>query len=135
MVPVTFRIRTNVFDEDQKSYFTKIGINMNKNWKKLKSQGGAHGRVDCPFTSLAILDYPVKEFARGQEYNSKSFKGLLSAQIDIQWAALDDQGGTILPGVTSVVPIENYPIYIPIRFLCRRTPLNIMVVIGHLKMI
>lgn len=107
MVPVTFRIRTNVFDEDQKSYFTEIGINMNENWKKLKSQGGAQGRVDCPFTSLAILDYPVKEFARGQEYNSKSFKGLLSAQIDIQWTALDDQGRTILPGITSVIPIEK----------------------------
>ena len=107
MVPVTFRIRTNVFDEDQKKYFTDIGINMNENWKKLRSQGGAHGRVDCPFTSLAILDYPIKEFARGQEYNSKNFKGLLSAQIDIQWAAINDQGGTILPGVTSVIPIEK----------------------------
>jgi len=92
-LPISFRIRTDIFNDTSLSRFNQANEWMNQQWT---SRMGATGRVDCSFTTLAILDLPISEFFRGQDFIMNNYTGLQSSLMDIQYSSIHNDS-TVIP--------------------------------------
>ena len=92
-LPISFRIRTDIFNDTSLSRFNEANEWMNQQWT---SRMGATERVDCSFTTLAILDLPISEFFRGQDFIMNNYTGLQSSLMDIQYSSIHGDA-TVIP--------------------------------------
>lgn len=103
-VPISFRIRSDVFDDITLSRFNKANQWMKDRWIEHKG-GDNDSRYDCSFTTLALLDIPISEFVRGQDFIMNKGVGLTSSMLDFQYSSMDN--GKTLLGTHSVLPMNK----------------------------
>lgn len=103
-VPISFRIRSDVFDDTSLSRFNKANQWMKDRW--IARMGGVNdNRYDCSFTTLALLDLPISEFVRGQDFVMREGIGLKSSMLDFQYSSI--RNGKTLQGTRSVLPMNK----------------------------
>jgi len=103
-VPISFRIRSDVFDDTTLSRFNKANQWMKERW--IARMGGVNdSRYDCSFATLALLDIPVSEFIRGQDFIMGEGVGLTSSMLDFQYSSISN--GKTLLGTHSVLPMNK----------------------------
>ena len=109
-VPISFRIRSDVFDDRSLSRFNQANKWMSERW--ITKMGGVNdARFDCSFTTLALLDIPISEFIRGQDFIMdegripNGARGLKSSMMDIQYSSINRD--ETLMGTKSILPMNK----------------------------
>ena len=103
-LPISFRIRSDVFDDHSLSRFNEANKWMSERW--LTRKGGENdARIDCSFTTLALLDIPISEIIRGQDFIMSEGIGLASSMMDFQYSSMD-RDKTIM-GNKSILPMNK----------------------------
>merc|ERR1712166_1013782 len=103
-LPISFRIRSDVFDDHSLYRFNEANKWMSERW--LTRKGGENdARIDCSFTTLALLDIPISEIIRGQDFIMSEGVGLASSMMDFQYSSMD-RDKTIM-GNKSILPMNK----------------------------
>jgi hypothetical protein len=114
-LPISFRIRTKVFDDKRLERYTEVNSFIRDMWYGMMEQlypgvgaAGGAARYDCPITALSVLDLPIAEYIAVQtsllqqafqpsgEQLPLGKRGLKNYDIDSLYSSVYSDGNTMI---------------------------------------